>query len=203
MAQPIHSTPNTIEAIQEQLSRVDEGAQDDLLSRKLHQLKVHDKRTFDTASESGTHDNAGMRALLGDDPGDEEEDEIVDKLDTEIQHAPLLSATSFTVENRDAVPQYGLLGSHEKELLFLNTNVPFSAFICGVQGSGKSHTTACILENALIPSKQLGRLESPLSALVFSYGQFGGDGSGFSDCLAMYERLRVYPLQFLCDVCER
>jgi hypothetical protein len=182
MAQPTHSTANTIEAIQEQLSRVDEDAQDDLLSRKLHQLKVHDKRkTFDTASESRTHDNAGMRALFGDDSGDEQDDdEVLDELDTEIQHAPLLSATSFAVDNRDAVPQYGLLGSHEKEPLFLNTNVPFSAFICGVQGSGKSHTTACILENALVPSKQLGRLESPLSALVFSYGQFGGDGSGFS-----------------------
>jgi hypothetical protein len=65
-------------------------------------------------------------------------------------------------------------------MLFLNTNVPSSAFICGMQGSGKSHTTACILENALIPSKQFGRLQSPLSALVFSYGQFGGNGSGFT-----------------------
>jgi DNA replication protein DnaC len=67
------------------------------------------------------------------------------------------------VDNRDA-------DSHAKELLFLNTNVHFSAFICGVQGSGKSHSTTCLLENALISSKQLGRLESPLSALGFSYG---------------------------------
>jgi hypothetical protein len=65
-------------------------------------------------------------------------------------------------------------------MLFLNTNVPFPAFICGVHGSGKSHTTTCVLENALIPSKQLGRLQSSLSALVFSYGQFGGNGSGFT-----------------------
>ena len=54
------------------------------------------------------------------------------------------------------LPQYGLLGSicPTKESpvtaitdprLFLNTNVPFSAFICGLQGSGKSHTISCLL----------------------------------------------------------
>jgi len=53
-------------------------------------------------------------------------------------------------------PQYGLLGipSNWNEIfpttpadnrLFLNTNIPFSAFICGVQGSGKSHTTSCLI----------------------------------------------------------
>jgi hypothetical protein len=53
----------------------------------------------------------------------------------------------------DDLPQYGLLGSSEPSSLaavmdsrvFLNTNIPFSAFVCGVQGSGKSHTTACII----------------------------------------------------------
>ena len=29
--------------------------------------------------------------------------------------------------------------------IMLNTNVPFSAFVCGVQGSGKSHTTSCMI----------------------------------------------------------
>lgn len=53
----------------------------------------------------------------------------------------------------DDLPQYGLLGSSDPassntimdSRLFLNTNVPFSAFVCGVQGSGKSHTTACMI----------------------------------------------------------
>jgi len=53
----------------------------------------------------------------------------------------------------DDLPQYGLLGSSDPNSsttimdsrLFLNTNVPFSAFVCGVQGSGKSHTTACMI----------------------------------------------------------
>lgn len=83
-------------------------------------------------------------------------------------------------DSQSIVPRCGLLGSYEKEKMFLNTNIPFSAFVCGVQGSDKSHTTAFLLENALIPSPQLGQLQHPLSALVFSYGQFGGDGSGFS-----------------------
>lgn len=36
------------------------------------------------------------------------------------------------------------------------------------------------LENALIPSRHLGRLEKPLSGLVFAYDDFSSDGSGFS-----------------------
>jgi len=102
-----------------------------------------------------------------------------------IGHAPLLSAPVVTQHAKDLVPQFGFIGNHLDEAghdvsLFHNTNVPFSAFICGVQGSGKSHTTACLLENALIPSKNLGRLEAPASALVFSYGSWSTGGAGFS-----------------------
>ncbi|KAI4672234.1 uncharacterized protein J4E78_000734 [Alternaria triticimaculans] len=39
---------------------------------------------------------------------------------------------------------------------------------------------SCLLENALIPSKNLGRLEAPASALVFSYGSWSTGGAGFS-----------------------
>lgn len=52
--------------------------------------------------------------------------------------------------------------------------------------TGKSHTTSCILENCLIPSDSLGKLQKPLSALVFSYGHFSGDGTGFSVSEAAY-----------------
>ena len=99
---------------------------------------------------------------------------------TELKKSPLVTANVLMQENSNLFPSFGLLGSYEKEKLNLNLEEPFSAFICGVQGSGKSHTTSCILENALIPSSRLGRLGSPLSALVFNYGQFSGDGSGFS-----------------------
>ncbi|KAF1994123.1 hypothetical protein P154DRAFT_448366 [Amniculicola lignicola CBS 123094] len=109
------------------------------------------------------------------------------ELDSEIRHAPLISEGILLKARKGTVPQYGLLGTYapdgveeSRAKIFLNTNVPFSAFICGVQGSGKSHTTACILENALIPSPNLGRLENPVSAMIFSYGEFSSDGGGFS-----------------------
>jgi hypothetical protein len=121
-----------------------------------------------------------MDMLLPDMSRDSAELRGFEEIKDQIRNAPLLTSNMDLENDRTMFPQYGLLGSHENAKLFLNTNIPFSAFICGVQGSGKSHTTSCILENALIPSGLLGHLESPLSALVFSYGQFGGDGSGFS-----------------------
>lgn len=121
-----------------------------------------------------------MNLLLAEN-SDEDEAEITTEADAELSHAPLIAASMLKQRGQAAIPQYGLLASYEKEKIFLNTNIPFPAFLCGVQGSGKSHTTAYILEDALIPSPQLGQLQRPLSALVFSYGQFGGDGSGFSE----------------------
>ena len=60
--------------------------------------------------------------------------------------------------------------------IFLNVNAPWSTFICGSQGSGKSYTLSCMLENCLIPS-QLGQLPSPLTAIVFHYDTFTSYGS--------------------------
>ena len=111
----------------------------------------------------------------------------LDSVRETIRHAPLLD--EGLIRNKDlseTLPQFGLMGIHDQNTsnasskLFLNTNVPFSAFVCGVQGSGKSHTTSCILENCLIPSASLGKLQQPLSALVFSYGLWSGDGAGFN-----------------------
>lgn len=55
--------------------------------------------------------------------------------------------------------------------IFLNVNAPWSTFICGSQGSGKSHTLSCILENCLIQSG-LGQLPNPLAAIAFHYDTF-------------------------------
>lgn len=136
------------------------------------------------ASVNGDWDAIDL--LLNANGGDDEsENSRISKEMTQIQHAPLMDANVISRGNQHLLPQYGLIGSHEeakhaKSKLFLNTNVPFSIFLCGVQGSGKSHTTSCILENALVRSKHLGKLQNPLSALVFSYGHFSGDGVGFS-----------------------
>jgi hypothetical protein len=113
-----------------------------------------------------------------------ERDGSIDTVDRDIGHAPLISGSIVQEHSKDAIPQYGLFGrvmaeDHDTKM-FHNTNVPFSTFICGVQGSGKSHSTACMLENALIPSPQLGHLRAPVSALVFSYGEFSNGGSDFS-----------------------
>ncbi|KAH9882532.1 hypothetical protein J1614_000768 [Plenodomus biglobosus] len=120
-----------------------------------------------------------------------------------IEHGPLLSQSIVAEHAKDLVPQYGFLGCLHDETasgsadvkMFQNTNVPFSAFVCGVQGSGKSHTTATMLENALIPSRHLGRLVAPASALVFSYGDWVDGGVGFqiSEATHLAKSLPAYP----------
>ncbi|CAL3972168.1 unnamed protein product, partial [Diplocarpon coronariae] len=51
--------------------------------------------------------------------------------------------------------------------VFFNISAPSSAFICGSQGSGKSHTLSCLLENCLLKSDadQMNKLKSPLAGL--------------------------------------
>jgi hypothetical protein len=154
------------------------------MRRDPNQVEDNPKALSGEKSAHVSVDHDGMNDLLSDDSDNEDEEEDrTNKFDPEILHAPLLDGEMISTDGR-LLPQYGLMGSHKersaKSRMFLNTNTPFSAFICGVQGSGKSHTTACILENSLIPSKNLGHLERPLSALVFSYGHFSGDGSGYS-----------------------
>ncbi|OTA01634.1 hypothetical protein A9Z42_0019560 [Trichoderma parareesei] len=64
--------------------------------------------------------------------------------------------------------------------LFFNTTAPSSVFICGSQGSGKSHSLSCLLENFLTQSKA-NVLPRPLTGIVFHYDPFGG-----SACEAAY-----------------
>ncbi|KAK8206131.1 hypothetical protein IWZ01DRAFT_410759, partial [Phyllosticta capitalensis] len=98
-----------------------------------------------------------------------------------------------------AFTQYALLG-HERaaappasdlEPLFLNTNAPFSVFLCGSQGSGKSHTLSCILEGCLLrepDAAAIGRLPQPLEAIVFHYDAWssGVDDGGGGICEAAH-----------------
>lgn len=68
--------------------------------------------------------------------------------------------------------------------VFFNTSSPSSTFICGSQGSGKSHTLSCLLENALFPSTA-NSLPHPLTGLVFHYDTFISDDGG-SPCEAAF-----------------
>jgi len=63
----------------------------------------------------------------------------------------------------------GLPKTTEDPKLYLNVNSPFSALICGVQGSGKSHSASVILEGCLIVDKRVGTLPKPLAGLCLHY----------------------------------
>ena len=75
------------------------------------------------------------------------------------------------------LPQYGSLGfnigetdaNEFKEPIIINVHAANSFFICGSQGSGKSYTLTCLLENFLIPDDRFGRLQQPVAGLVFHY----------------------------------
>lgn len=88
--------------------------------------------------------------------------------DSDIKNAVLFSAEVPKQTDPSLLPQYGLLGqvlsaSNFDARLFQNTNMPFSTFICGLQGSGKSHTLSCLLGKIqtylnrypLIPSQRI------------------------------------------------
>ncbi|RMI97504.1 hypothetical protein CDV36_016234 [Fusarium kuroshium] len=85
----------------------------------------------------------------------------------------------------NTLDQYGLLGrdlstdqvSDKDPRVFYNVAAPTSTFICGSQGSGKSHTLATLLENCLVQSKA-NLLPRPLTGLVFHYDTFISDAGG-------------------------
>lgn len=81
-----------------------------------------------------------------------------------------------------------------QSLLYANTNAPWSAFICGSQGSGKSNTLSCLLEAGLLENTNLGILDKPLTGLVFHYDQFSSaDDHHICEAayLASHEDLKV------------
>ena len=83
----------------------------------------------------------------------------------------------------------------EDNRLFVNTHAPWSAFICGSQGSGKSHTLSCMLEAAL-HQPGLGKLPKPLSGMVFHYDKFTGVSNG-QICEAAYLSSGGIPVKVL------
>lgn len=112
-----------------------------------------------------------------------------------------------------AFSQYGLLGGNALVLdalardpksakleprLYFNIAAPSSVFICGSQGSGKSHTLSCLLENCLVKSFA-NKLQNPLAGLIFHYDTFTSDTVG-TPCEAAYlasnKKIRV---KILCS----
>ncbi|KAA8642811.1 hypothetical protein EYZ11_004337 [Aspergillus tanneri] len=81
--------------------------------------------------------------------------------------------------------------------VMLNTNIPFSAFICGLQGSGKSHTTSCIIENCSMTFPALGTLKKPLSTLVLHYNEYSSNlSSQPSETVFLSSVMTQYRLKY-------
>ncbi|KAJ4373674.1 hypothetical protein N0V86_007817 [Didymella sp. IMI 355093] len=165
----------------------------DILAKKLKQLQLSTEKKQSATQGSETTsaqriapDFPMISKLLKIQDTNVDTPALSNAVERSIRQAPLLAAGVVAEHYKDLIPQFGLIGGLEEDntstdsQLFLNTNVPFSAFICGVQGSGKSHTTSCILENAILASSHLGHLESPVSTLVFSYGEWSSGGAGFN-----------------------
>ncbi|EMD40605.1 hypothetical protein CERSUDRAFT_91340 [Gelatoporia subvermispora B] len=110
-------------------------------------------------------------------------------MDTEehdVKTAPIMTRPAYL--QGGLASQYGVLGSvisvrdetHSytptDPRLYINTNAPFSAIVCGVQGAGKSHTVSVILESMLIPQyPAIGACEKPLCGLVLHYSEGGAN----------------------------
>lgn len=96
----------------------------------------------------------------------------------EVKTTPMFTLRTRNLPNSN-FEQYALLGgriwSDPQDIdlqslpLFLNTNAPWSAFICGSQGSGKSYTLSCMLENCLVRNEELGKMEKPMHVMLFNY----------------------------------
>ncbi|KAJ5372464.1 hypothetical protein N7517_004470 [Penicillium concentricum] len=93
--------------------------------------------------------------------------------------SPLFERPSYSLPSQCAL--LGKIVTAGNEIsdprIMLNTNIPFSAFVCGVQGSGKSHTTACIIENCSMDIPALGTLQSSITTLVLQYDEYTSTAS--------------------------
>lgn len=106
------------------------------------------------------------------------------------------AAAKLASSSKPGFSQYGLIAGISNDgspkvddMLHFNVSVPSSTFICGSQGSGKSHTLSCLLENCLIRS-DANELPRPLTGIVFHYDSFISDGGG-SPCEAAF--LSTHP----------
>ncbi|KAH7394162.1 hypothetical protein DE146DRAFT_634076 [Phaeosphaeria sp. MPI-PUGE-AT-0046c] len=149
---------------------------------------------------------AGYQTLLGSSKNYDTAHTPVDGSTEELRIAPLIWWN--VKEHLDkpglansALKQYAVLGyepsSHSDDgktykPVLLNTNAPWSAFLCGSQGSGKSHTLSCMLENCLLDDPQIGKNPHPLSGLVLHYD--GSRGSGVCEAAYLCSKIKTRVL---------
>ena len=105
--------------------------------------------------------------------------------DSELFRAPLFSSDVQRHLNETLSSQYGLIGKQQSHhhggfettegtpnLIYGNHSEPWSTFICGSQGTGKSHTLANLLENCILSKHSLGEVPNPLTAIAFHFDAF-------------------------------
>ncbi|EIN14675.1 hypothetical protein PUNSTDRAFT_140908 [Punctularia strigosozonata HHB-11173 SS5] len=102
--------------------------------------------------------------------------------------APVFTGEALALAGESTFPQHALYGrvlaqeatgfapTIQFSEVLVNSNAPFSALVCGVQGSGKSHSTSVLLESCLIKDDRVGTLPAPLSGLVFHFDTAAGGG---------------------------
>ncbi|KAL9094887.1 MAG: hypothetical protein Q9165_002836 [Trypethelium subeluteriae] len=136
----------------------------------------------------------GARAMRGDGPNNSKKEEP--KVGPVFSAAAQVAARNLPHGYGNFDPQqYGLIGWHrtldsampvpdglDKELpeelrldpmpICLNTDIPWSAFICGSPGSGKENTFARILESCLVEDTTVGKLPNLMAGLVFYYDSY-------------------------------
>jgi hypothetical protein len=98
-----------------------------------------------------------------------------------------------------SLKQYAVLGhdassdlNEPHKPVLLNTNAPWSAFLCGSQGSGKSHTLSCMLENCILDDAQIGKNPHPLAGLVLHYD--GSRSSGVCEAAYLCSKVKTTVL---------
>ncbi|KAI1440597.1 hypothetical protein F5Y02DRAFT_411359 [Annulohypoxylon stygium] len=125
-----------------------------------------------------------------------EKDDLDEIITAPLFTYPVLKSAMSLVADPSETPfaQYALLAGDadilrdtpkQESRIFYNVTTPSSMFICGSQGSGKSHSLSCMLENCLIPAPILGNLPKPLTGIVFHYDTFTSDSGGVP-CEAAY-----------------
>ncbi|KAI8912900.1 hypothetical protein DFJ77DRAFT_431877 [Powellomyces hirtus] len=98
-------------------------------------------------------------------------------------------------------PQYGVLGSVNKEdndvetdptrsVVCLNTHAPFCLVALGVQGSGKSHSIATVIESCMLHAPPFVKAQPSVSTMVFHFDQ---DSSNYCEAITLTTRQRGVP----------
>jgi hypothetical protein len=134
-------------------------------------------RTQTTMEETNSEELHRYQAILGTDKS------VVSQGKEALENVPLLwwDIKEKMGEIGTGLKQYTVMGHLPDDTaaddalskpVLLNTDSPWSAFLCGSQGSGKSYTLSCMLENCLLKGnagEAIGKNPKPSAGLVFHY----------------------------------